>query len=141
MSSTEQGAASTRTLSVVPGRYVIVRLDTDADVPSWAFDRRGGFASVTWTDRELSLILPEEAVPAAFRPTGTWSCLRIEGPFDLDEPGVLASCVGPMAAAGLSVFAVATHDTDYLLVREVDTARSALEAAGHSFDQDLEAPS
>ncbi|HET6259921.1 MAG TPA: ACT domain-containing protein, partial [Pseudonocardia sp.] len=60
-----------------------------------------------------------------------WHCLQIEGPFDFDERGVLASVVDPLAHAGVSVFVVATYDTDYLLVTDIDGARRALLAAGH----------
>ena len=36
---------------------------------------------------------------------------------DFSMVGVLASLVGPLAEAGISVFAVSTFDTDYLLVK------------------------
>jgi hypothetical protein len=39
---------------------------------------------------------------------------------DLSHIGVLASLVGPLAQAGVSVFALSTFDTDYLLVKEAD---------------------
>jgi hypothetical protein len=50
--------------------------------------------------------------------------------------GVMASLVNPLANAGISVFAVSTFDTDYLLVKEHDfeKALAALRAAGHRID-------
>jgi uncharacterized protein len=48
---------------------------------------------------------------------------------------VLASFLDPLAKAGVSIFAVSTFDTDYVLVKE-ESAPSALEAlrdAGHEF--------
>jgi uncharacterized protein len=53
----------------------------------------------------------------------------------LSEVGVLASLVGPLAAARVSVLTIATFDTDYLLVASENLAPavSALERAGHSF--------
>jgi hypothetical protein len=119
-----------RALTVLPGQYALVRLPADGPVPGWALPKRAPFASVTRTADELSIICPEWTVPGA--PDGElWRCLRIDGPFDLDEPGVLASAVAPLAAAGQSVFAVATHDTDYLLVRDAGAAARVLRAAGH----------
>jgi hypothetical protein len=46
--------------------------------------------------------------------------------------GVLASLVGPLASAGISIFTVATYDTDYVLVRDQDIERAmeVLEQAG-----------
>ena len=39
----------------------------------------------------------------------------------------------PLAAAGVSIFAVSTYDTDYVLVKQdaLDRAVAALAAAGH----------
>ena len=47
--------------------------------------------------------------------------------------GILASVAAPLAAAGVSIFAVSTFDTDYVMVKEqsLDAAIGALEAAGH----------
>jgi uncharacterized protein len=46
---------------------------------------------------------------------------------------VLLSLVEPLAAAGVSVFALSTFDTDYVLVREaaLEEANAALTRAGH----------
>jgi hypothetical protein len=48
--------------------------------------------------------------------------------------GVLAALAAPLAEAGISVFAVSTFDTDYLLVRENDlpAALEALRRQGHA---------
>ena len=52
---------------------------------------------------------------------------------DLSVVGVLASLIAPLAEAGISLFAVSTFDTDYLLVRAHDRGRAveALRACGH----------
>jgi hypothetical protein len=46
---------------------------------------------------------------------------------------VLAALLAPLASAGVSVFALSTFDTDYLLVRERDwaSAEEAMKSAGH----------
>jgi hypothetical protein len=48
--------------------------------------------------------------------------------------GVLASLTTPLAEAGISVYAISTFDTDYLLVKEKDRAAAveALRGRGHS---------
>jgi hypothetical protein len=48
--------------------------------------------------------------------------------------GVLAALVTPLAEALMSVFAISTFDTDYLLVKERDfeNALAELRAAGHT---------
>ncbi len=57
--------------------------------------------------------------------------MRIDGDFGLDEPGIMVSVANPLAEAGLSVFAIASYDTDHLLVRDLATACAELFAAGH----------
>lgn len=46
-----------------------------------------------------------------------WRCLRVAGVIDFTPIGVQASLVSPLAQVGISVFAVSTFDTDYLLVK------------------------
>jgi len=53
-----------------------------------------------------------------------WRCLRVAGTLDFSLVGVLASLLGPLADAGLSVFVVSTFDTDYLLVKQTDFQRT-----------------
>jgi hypothetical protein len=117
-------------LVLLPGPYAICRLPADADSPAWAV---GEFVSVTRTAEELSVVCREEAVPQGVRREGGWRRLRVAGTLDFALVGVLASLLAPLAEADVSVFAVSTFETDYLLVREADLARAteALGAAGH----------
>ena len=43
----------------------------------------------------------------------------------------------PLASAGVSIFALSTYDTDYVMVREanVEQAVHALQAAGHRVER------
>jgi hypothetical protein len=47
--------------------------------------------------------------------------------------GVLASFLQPLAEAQISIFAVSTFDTDYVLIKrdQLDQALAALAAAGY----------
>jgi hypothetical protein len=122
-------ASPRRTLSLLPSAFAICRLEQDASIPAWALT--GIFCSITRTGEELSIICPQASVPPETTCDQGWSCLKIEGPFDLGEVGVLASVVTPLAQAGISVFAIATYDTDYLLVKDIERAIRALSQAGH----------
>ncbi|HXX91318.1 MAG TPA: ACT domain-containing protein, partial [Acidimicrobiales bacterium] len=66
-----------------------------------------------------------------------WFCFKVIGPLDLAAVGILAALVDPLRDKGISVFALSTFDTDYLLVPEVQRgdAISALEAAGHRIER------
>ncbi len=118
-------------LSVLPERFAVCRLGPDDRVPDWVFSR--SFWSITRTDEELSLILPEENVPSGWKAETGWRCLKVLGPLDLSVTGVIASLSAPLAEAGVSVLAICTYDTDYLLVRDgdLDRAMEVLVEYGH----------
>jgi hypothetical protein len=122
------------TLTTLPGSYAVCQLQPDAPLPDWA--TRGPLWSVTRAGTELSIVCEASAVPPAVRAHGPWRALMVRGPMALDLVGVLASLTSPIADAGISLFAVSTYDTDYLLVHEADLdgAVAALERAGHHVD-------
>lgn len=117
--------------SVMPGRFAIARLETTSPIPTWAMGRE--FFSLTRTPEELSIVAPEGAVPGRVRAARGWRVLKLEGPFEFSAVGVLAAVTGPLAEAGISIFALATFDTDYVLVKDenLESAVEVLERAGH----------
>jgi len=119
------------TLELLPETYAICRLGAEEAVPAWATG--GAFFSLTRTRAELSMVCAQGAVPEGVRCERGWRCLGVHGPLDFSLSGILASLADPLAAAGVSIFAVSTFDTDYLLLREADltTGVEALQRAGH----------
>lgn len=109
----------------------IVRLGAGDPVPSWVAGAR--FASVTRTPDELSIVADDDAVPPEQPADRGWRVFRVEGAMPLALTGVLASIARPLADAAIPLFAIATHDTDYVLVpgARKDDAVRALAAAGH----------
>jgi hypothetical protein len=118
-------------LSLLAETFTICHLAADAAVPEWA--TRGQFFSITRTSEELSIIVEAALVPELLRTEVSWRVMKVHGPFDLSEVGVLAALVQPLAAAGVSVFAVSTLDTDYLLVQrsQLREAVTGLRNAAH----------
>ena len=115
----------------LPGSFAVLRLAPDADVPAELLVPP--FHSVTRTPAELSIVCPENAVPAGSRAETGWALLALAGPFPFEMVGVLAAVLGPLAEAGVSIFALSTFDTDYVLVKRerLADAINALTAAGH----------
>jgi hypothetical protein len=103
-------------LSLLPSRYAICRLSREAPIPEWASSV--DFLSITRTADELSIVCLETAVPDGVKCDRGWRCLKVAGPLDLSLTGVLASLLTPLAEAKISIFALSTFDTDYLLVKE-----------------------
>ena len=118
-------------LTVLPGFFAIVRLAADAPLPSWA--SAGDFFSVTRTSDELSVVCLANQVPSSLTAETAWRALKVQGPFALSEIGVLAALAAALAHAKVSLFAISTFDTDYLLVNEqqLPAAIAALKGAGH----------
>src|SRR5229473_5000655 len=127
-------AAATRhlELSLLPERFAISRLGADSPIPAWA--TQGSFFSVTRSGDELSIVTELSRVPASVKSQSGWRVLRVHGPLVLSEIGVLAAVAAPLAEAEISLFAVSTFDTDYLLVASetLSAAIAALERAGHT---------
>jgi hypothetical protein len=112
-------------LTVLPDRYCICRFEPDISVPDWAY--KSSFFSVTRTPDELSVVCAEALVPGDKSSNKGWKCLKVQGPLDLSETGILSSLALPLARAGVSIFAMSTYDTDYLLVKE-DSLIKAIES-------------
>jgi hypothetical protein len=127
-------------LSVLPGRFAVCRLDPAAPVPAWAWT--GALVSVSRTAQELSVVCDEAAVPPGVRHQPGWSCLVLEGTFDFALTGILAAVLIPLRDAGIGIFAVSTFDTDAVLVPadRLDAACAALGAAGHRIAAPAPAP-
>ena len=127
-------AAATRhlELSLLPERFAISRLAPESPIPGWA--TQGPFYSVTRTGDELSIVTELSRVPADIQSQPVWRVLKVHGPFVLSEIGVLAALAMPLAEAKISLFAISTFDTDYLLVASetLPAATAALERAGHT---------
>jgi hypothetical protein len=118
-------------VSTLQDRLAVCRLLPGDPVPKWAWS--GALASVTRTRDELSIVCAEDGVPEGVSCERGWRCLSVQGPIAFSEVGVLASLLTPLAEAGISVFAVSTYETDYLLVKQdaLSRAQEALASWGH----------
>ncbi|HYK03211.1 MAG TPA: ACT domain-containing protein [Thermoanaerobaculia bacterium] len=117
-------------ISLLPGLLAVCRLAPDAEAPPWV---RGTFTSVTRTEDELSVVCDDDAVPEDVRAERGWRLLKVLGPIPFEMTGVAAALVAPLAEARISVFLLATFDTDYLLLKEavLEPALAVLRGAGH----------
>ena len=123
-------------LILLPGTYAICRLAPDAQHPKWAASDI--FCSVTYTQDECSIICPIQNVPSNVQTESSWRGLRVHGPLDFAQTGVVASLAQPMAEAHISIFTISTFDTDYLFIRQENFAAacSALKNSGHHIHQE-----
>jgi hypothetical protein len=119
-------------LRILGDHLAVCRLPPEAEIPEWA--RPGELLVITRTPAELSIVCSQRFVPPHIKAERDWRAFEVIGPLDFNLVGVLAALSTTLAEAGISIFALSTYDTDYLLVRMVDFERAcaALNAAGHS---------
>ena len=119
-------------LDLLPEPFAVAHLRPDAACPGWAQSSR--LLSITRTPTELSVLCHESAVPRSVEAQRGLRCLAVRGPLSFSETGILESLATPLAEAGVSIFALSTWETDYLLVPEAGLQRAmrALSEAGHS---------
>lgn len=87
------------------------------------------------TDAERSLVCLTEDVPEnVIQREDGWRAFRICGTLDFSLVGILAKIAGLLAENGISIFAVSTYDTDYVLTKEEnhDRAMEVLQKAGYA---------
>ena len=104
-------------LRVHRGLYCICRLGPGEPLPAWTAP--AAFCSVTRTPEELSVVCDQDVVPAPIEADRGWR--------------LLAGLTTTLANANVTVFALSTYDTDYLLVRDeaLERAVAAFREAGY----------
>jgi len=122
-------------IQLLPGEFAIARLPADAAVPAWADAKT--FSAVTRTGDELSVLCPAAQVPADVKHEGGWRIFKLRGPFNFTETGILSSVLDPLAFSRISILALSTFDTDYVLVKgtELEAAIRTLRNADHTIER------
>ena len=98
------------------------------------FDLTADFYFIGKTDEELSLVCKTEDVPnTALERDDGWRGFRVRGTLDFSLIGVLAKLTGILAKNEISVFAVSTFNTDYILVKEENFERALTVLASEGY--------
>lgn len=102
-------------LELLPNQYAVCRFAPQT--PLTGLIPPSGFFALTRTDDELSLVIDQTAIQPGWTAEVGWRALKVLGPLDFSLVGILSSLAAPLAVAGISIFAVSTYDTDYLLLK------------------------
>ena len=104
---------------ILPGIYSIVQV---TDINNFKVNEaKGEFLNISITEDEISLVineLYENKLENIIKKESGYSCLKIEGILDFSEIGILAKISTVLAENKISIFAVSTYNTDYVLVKE-----------------------
>ena len=94
--------------------YSLVNLDSE-------------YSFIEKTDEEKSLVYITSEVPEnAIQRDDGWKAFRIQGVLDFSLIGILAKIATILADNGISIFAVSTYNTDYVLIKK-ENYQKALE--------------
>ncbi len=124
-------------LTVLEESLAVCRLPAGSPFPGDIFT--GGLSAVVQTKDELSLICRSDRIPNEVEAAADgWRAIKVIGPLDFSLTGVLVSLAQPLAQHGVSIFAISTYDTDYILVRDdsLETAIAVLLDAGHTLKKE-----
>jgi hypothetical protein len=120
-------------LAVVEGQFTIHRLKLGSPIPKGI--TASPFFSISGSEDELSIVAPDAVWMESETSDPGWACIKIVDPLGLNDVGILAGVASALAKAKISIFAVSTFDTDYILVKQenLKKAMDSLSAEGHKF--------
>jgi len=104
-------------ISVLPQKFGICHFEKKTPIPDWA--KSGEFFSITQTDQELSIVYPQEKIPAGVLYEGNWRAFRIEKLKEgIHAVGIIAEFSKPLAENQIPIFDISTYRTNYIFVEE-----------------------
>lgn len=101
--------------------YSLVNLDSE-------------YSFIGKTDEEKSLVCITSEVPAnVIQRDDGWKAFRIQGVLDFSLIGILSKIATILADNGISIFAVSTYNTDYVLIKKENYQKGldVLQEAGY----------
>jgi hypothetical protein len=117
---------STLTLKLLEETFAIHSLASDIEIPKAVFDAPIFFIAKTY--EETSIVLPQVINISSDEVEKDWQALEVVGPLDFTLTGILSKISTILADEQISIFAISTFDTDYILVKSknVSLATAAL---------------
>ncbi len=124
-------SAPNLTLRLLPGSFTVHQLPPEMAIPPAVLDSQPWF--MAQTDVELSIVCDSNVIVASEKSEPDWACFKVVGPLDFTLVGILARISDTLARERISIFAISTFDTDYILVKnaELDRALKVLKAEGY----------
>jgi hypothetical protein len=120
------------TMKLLKEKYGVCRFDNIDIIPEWA--KLGDFFSITKTEEELSIVCNEDNIPQHIKCEKHWRILKVQGPLDFSLIGILASISNILAEKEISIFAISTYDTDYILVKEKDVDKAVAALVSENYE-------
>jgi len=111
------------TLKLLNECFTVHRFPEHSEIPSQVFSASIYFIAKTFD--EVSIVLPDNIAIDSDKSESNWQALQVVGPLDFSLTGILSDIAAILANEKISIFAISTFDTDYILVKK-DTVSSAV---------------
>ncbi len=104
------------TLRLIQEQFAIHSLSESAVIPAEVFSASIFFIAKTFD--EVSIVLPQNIVIDSDDVELNWQALEVVGPLAFTMTGILSNISTVLANEKISIFAISTFDTDYILVKQ-----------------------
>ena len=104
-------------LKLLENKYKVIKLNPSENIPLEKILKEEIF-SITRTDEELSIVVQEDVDIKSDIIEKNWRMIKIDGTLDFSLIGILSKISTILANANISIFAMSTYNTDYILLKE-----------------------
>lgn len=116
-------------LTVLPEEFSIIQIGYFSDI-----DLSISPLFIGKTEEEIFVVLPTKDLTAAtLNREDHWKVFKIEGVLDFSLVGILAKLTPILAECSISIFAVSTFNTDYILVKTADFEKAKQVLIQHDY--------
>lgn len=116
-------------LTVLPEEFSIIQIGYFSDI-----DLSISPLFIGKTEEEIFVVLPTKDLTAAtLNREDHWKVFKIEGVLDFSLVGILAKLATILAECSISIFAVSTFNTDYILVKTADFEKAKQVLIQHGY--------
>lgn len=120
-------------LKILNNKLKVVKLKPNETIPEIVYKQE--FYSITKTDEELSIVIDEDINILSNVVEYNWKAIKIVGILDFALIGILSKISTILAQAEISIYAISTYNTDYILIKDdkLERAIKVLEQNGYKF--------
>ena len=104
------------TLEILPYHLAILQLSPKKEIPKFIFESE--FYTISKSRAELSIVAQSKLLSQIESDLPIWRAFRFAGVLDFGITGILAEISQILAQEYISIFAISTFDTDYILVKD-----------------------
>jgi hypothetical protein len=120
------------TLKLLDDSFSIHSLAPNSTIPELVFSAPIYF--IAKTDDEISIVLPDSYEITSDEVESDWRTLEVIGPLGFSLTGILSKISTILANEAISIFAISTFDTDYILVKNSAIAEAIMALQDNDYE-------